>query len=148
MPRSLPRANCALASNLPAGRPTEPPAMILNRRTDRPRPHQVYIGRPSKWGNRFKLTDGADRLRVIALYRADLVHRLRTGRVTRAELADLNGRPLVCWCAPLACHGHVLLAAAAWAATRPGVGLEAARWTREPIERLVRRMARPGARAA
>ena len=28
-----------------------PPAMVLNRRTDRPRPHQVYIGRPSKWGN-------------------------------------------------------------------------------------------------
>jgi hypothetical protein len=26
--------------------------MILNRRTDRPKPHQVYIGRPSKWGNR------------------------------------------------------------------------------------------------
>ena len=148
MPRSLPRAQCVLASNLPAGRPTEPPARILNRRTDRPRPHQVYIGRPSKWGNRFKLTDGADRLRVIALYRADLVHRLRTGRVTRAELAELYGRPLVCWCAPLACHGHVLRAAAAWAATRPGVGLEAARWTREPIERLVRRMARPGARAA
>ena len=29
--------------------------MILNRRTDRPRPHQVYIGRPSKWGNPFRL---------------------------------------------------------------------------------------------
>ena len=147
MPRSLPRAQCVLASNLPAGRPTEPPAMILNRRTDRPRPHHVYIGRPSKWGNRFKLTDAADRLRVIALYRADLVHRLRTGRVTRAELAELDGRPLVCWCAPLACHGHVLRAAAAWATTQPEVGLEAARWTREPIERLVRRMTRPGARA-
>ncbi|MCY4120826.1 MAG: DUF4326 domain-containing protein, partial [Acidobacteria bacterium] len=52
--------------------------MILNRRTDRPRPHQVYIGRPSKWGNPFKLTAGASRIRVIALYRADLVHRLRT----------------------------------------------------------------------
>ena len=122
--------------------------MILNRRTDRPRPHQVYIGRPSKWGNRFRLRHEDERFRVIALYRTDLVHRLRTGRVTRAELAELYGRPLVCWCAPLACHGHVLLAAAAWAATQPDVGLEAAAWTREPIERLVRRMSRPGARAA
>ena len=176
MPRSLSRAQCVLASSLPAGRPTEPlakssaqakprrlpdrpprrhprherqrpPAMILNRRTDRPRPHEIYIGRPSKWGNPFRLHEG-ERIRVIALYRADLVHRLRTGRLTRAELAELDGRPLVCWCAPLACHGHVLLAAAAWAATQPGVGLEAATWTREPIERLVRRMARPGARAA
>ena len=122
--------------------------MILNRRTDRPWPHQVYIGRPSKWGNSFRLLHERERVRVIVLYRADLVHRLRTGRVTRAELAELDGRPLVCWCAPLACHGHVLQAAAAWAATQPDVGLEAATWTREPIERLVRRMARPGARAA
>ena len=99
-------------------------------------------------GNPFKLTAGASRIRVIALYRGDLVHRLRIGSVTRAELAELYGRPLACWCAPLACHGHVLLAAAAWATTEPDVGLEAARWTSEPIERLIRRTTRPGARAA
>ena len=122
--------------------------MLLNRRTDRPRPRQVYIGRPSKWGNPFRLTPGGNRIRVIALYRTELVRRLRTGRLTRAELAELDGRPLVCWCVPLACHGHVLLAAAAWAATQPDIGLEAAAWTTEPIERLVRRMARPRARAA
>ena len=122
--------------------------MILNRRTDRPRPYQVYIGRPSRWGNPFHLIHEGQRLRVITLYRTDLVHRLRTGRVTRAELTELDGRPLVCWCAPLACHGHVLLAAAKWAATQLDVGLGAATWTTEPIERLVRRMARPGARAA
>ena len=39
--------------------------------------------------------------------------------MTRAELADLGGRPLVCWCAPLPCHGHVLLAAAAWPRLSP-----------------------------
>ena len=122
--------------------------MILNRRTDRPRPQQIYIGRPSKWGNPFRPRHEGDRIRVIALYRAELVRRLRTGSVTRAELALLDGRPLVCWCAPLACHGHVLLAAVSWAATQPNVGLEAAKWTREPIERLLRRMKRPGARAA
>ena len=122
--------------------------MILNRRTDRSRPHQVYIGRPSKWGNPFRLRHEGERIRVIAQYRADLVHRLRTGRVARAELAELDGRPLVCWCAPLACHGHVLLAAAAWAAAKPCASLEAATWTGEPIERLVRRMTRPGPWAA
>lgn len=122
--------------------------MILNRRTDRPRPHQVYIGRPSKWGNPFRPRHEGDRMRVIALYRTDLVRKLRTARVARAELAELNGRPLVCWCAPLACHGHVLRAAAAWAATQSDVGVEGADWATEPIERLVQRMARLGTRAA
>ncbi len=118
--------------------------MILNRRTDLPRPCQVYIGRPSKWGNPFRLRHEGERIRVITLYRTDLIQRLRTGTVTRAELAELAGRPLVCWCTPAACHGHVLLAAALWAATEPDVVLEVATWTREPIEQLVRRMARPG----
>ena len=117
--------------------------MILNLRKDRSRPHQIYIGRPSRWGNPFRLHHDGGRIRVIALYRTDLVRRLRTGGITRAELAELYGRPLVCWCAPAACHGHVLLAAAAWAATETDVDLESATWTRESIELLVRRMTRP-----
>ena len=123
--------------------------MILNRRTDRPRPHQVYIGRPSKWGNPFKLTAG-DRLRVIApVPRADCVHKLRSGRVTRTELAELYTAARWCagarrWHATATCcwrppHGPRPSPTSAW---------KTARWTREPIERLVRRMARPGARAA
>ena len=122
--------------------------MVLNRRADRPRPHQVYIGRPRSGATPSASSTEGRRPRVIALYRADLVQRLRTSGVTRAELAALDGRPLVCWCAPLAWHGHVLLAAAASPATQPDVGLEAAMWTTAPIECLVRRMARPGARAA
>ncbi|MDE0006610.1 MAG: DUF4326 domain-containing protein [Rhodospirillaceae bacterium] len=120
--------------------------MILNRRTDRPRPRHVYIGRPSKWGNPIRLRHEGERIRVLALYRTDLVHRLRTGRLTCVELAEFDGRPLVCWCAPLACHGHALLSAATWAATQPDVGLEAAKRTTEPIKRLFRRMRRHGAR--
>ena len=122
--------------------------MVLNRRTDRPRPHQIYIGRPSKWGNPFRLRHEGERIRVIALYRTDLVYRLRTGRLTRADLAELDDRPLLCWCAPLACHGHVLQAAARWATTLPRPSLEAALWTREPIERLIRRATQHGARSA
>ena len=47
-----------LADRPPRRHPPHAPegqTMILNRRTDRPRPRQVYIGRPSKWGNRFRL---------------------------------------------------------------------------------------------
>ena len=50
----------------------------------------------------------SDRIRTIALYRGDLVQRLRTGKLTCNELAELHGRPKVCWCAPRGCHGDVL----------------------------------------
>ena len=139
---------CRSPRRHPPHRREATPPMILNLRTDRPRPHQLYIGRPSKWGNPIRLRHEGERIRAVSRYRTDLIDRLRTGRVTRAELAEIYGRPLVCWCAPLACHGHVLLAIAEWAATQPDVGLDAATWTKEPIKRLVRRMRRQGARAA
>ena len=121
--------------------------MILNRRTHRPQPGEIYIGRPSKWGNPFKMRGEQDRIRVITQYRDRLVHRLRTGSLTRAELADLHGHPLTCWCAPRACHGDPLEAAARWAATEPGVALADAAWTTDPIPLIVaRRLA--GAAAA
>ena len=76
----------------------------------------IYIGRAvprariagSKWGNPFKPTrqgDAEAHAVAVAQYRAwlcdqpDLV----------AALPELRGRDLVCWCAPLPCHGDVLL---------------------------------------
>ena len=67
--------------------------MILNRRTHRPQLGEIYIGRPSRWGNPFKMRGEHDRVRVIAQYRDRLVHRLRTGSLSRAELAELHGTP-------------------------------------------------------
>jgi hypothetical protein len=66
----------------------------------------VYIGRPSKWGNPFRIGPDGDREAVIAKYRAFLVSRPDLVDAVRRELA---GRNLVCFCAPKACHGDVLL---------------------------------------
>ena len=67
----------------------------------------VYIGRPSKWGNPFILPDHhshEERMEVIELYRRWLL----TQPELLAALPELKGKTLGCWCAPLPCHGDVL----------------------------------------
>lgn len=66
---------------------------------------RVYIGRPSKWGNPFIVgRDGS---------RADVISKYREWVAAQPELLDalgeLRGCDLVCWCAPQACHGDVLI---------------------------------------
>ena len=78
----------------------------------------VLVDRRTTWGNPFKVGVDGDRGQVIALYRADLWRRIRTGDIALAELAELDGCWLACWCDPLPCHGHVLARAAAWASDK------------------------------
>lgn len=78
---------------------------------------EVYIGQPSRWGNPFELRNGSRDL-AVAQYRTWLWAEIRAGRVRLEDLAALHGLTLVCWCAPKACHGHVLARAAAWAEGR------------------------------
>jgi hypothetical protein len=84
----------------------------------------VYVGRPSRWGNPFRVGDesafvGADPVMnldeepltardVAALFRMAL-HRDQL-RVTVDQVAELAGKDLACWC-PLdqPCHADVLL---------------------------------------
>jgi hypothetical protein len=77
------------------------PALVVNRRTDA---FDVYVGRPSKWGNPFKVGRDGDRATVIRRYE----DWLRTQPQLMAALPELRGKVLGCWCAPLACHGEVL----------------------------------------
>lgn len=64
----------------------------------------VYIGRPSAWGNPFLLRKGQDRELVISRYRKYLLSRPDL----LARLPELRGKRLGCYCAPLSCHGDVL----------------------------------------
>jgi hypothetical protein len=68
-------------------------------------PNAVYIGRPSMWGNPFAIGKDGTRAEVVAKYECWIVEQQRL----RAQLDRLRGRHLICWCAPLACHGDVLL---------------------------------------
>lgn len=65
----------------------------------------VYIGRPSKWGNLFTIGKDGTRKEVVEKYaqwvltQPDLI----------ASLWELEGKVLGCWCAPKPCHGDVLV---------------------------------------
>ncbi len=63
----------------------------------------VYIGRGSKWGNRW-LAPPLTRREAVERYEKDI---LEDGRVE--ELEELRGKILVCSCAPHQCHGDVLV---------------------------------------
>lgn len=65
----------------------------------------VLIGRPSVWGNPFRIGRDGTRAEVIEKFRAYLA--ARPDLIDRAR-RELRGRHLGCWCAPLACHGDVL----------------------------------------
>lgn len=67
-------------------------------------PYDVYIGRPSKWGNPFPLEAEDDREECLASYRLWLLNQPDL----LAALPELRGKVLGCWCAPRLCHGQVL----------------------------------------
>jgi hypothetical protein len=66
-------------------------------------PDYVYIGRGSKWGNPW-IIGNLTRREVIERYETDL-----QGSDLLADLHELEGKFLVCHCAPLPCHGDVLV---------------------------------------
>ena len=79
--------------------------LVRNIRRD---PFDVYVGRPSKWGNPFRLIntkDDEERARVLARYRRYLK---KNPDLLVAAKKELRGKTLGCFCAPKACHADVL----------------------------------------
>lgn len=67
--------------------------------------YDIYIGRPSKWGNPFVVGRDGSREDVVRLYKKWLMN----NPSLLNSLGELKGKTLACWCAPLACHGDVLV---------------------------------------
>ncbi len=68
-------------------------------------PYDVYIGRPSKWGNPFSVGKDGTRETVIKKYKFWIM--LQPELIS--SLHELKGKILGCWCSPLLCHGDVLV---------------------------------------
>src|SRR5689334_10954522 len=73
--------------------------------------YDVYIGRPSVWGNPFRIGKDGDRATVIRKY----AQWIATQPQLLARLRELRGKRLGCFCIPrsggpddLICHGQIL----------------------------------------
>lgn len=85
------------------------PTRVVNRRVDS---FDVYIGRPSIWGNPFShRRDSAARYLVAtvaeALAQYEVWLKLQRPDLL-ARLPELRGKALGCWCKPGPCHGDIL----------------------------------------
>lgn len=68
----------------------------------------IYVGRPTKWGNPFKMSAKVPREKAVALYEDRL--RKMAAKDRKALLEPLRGKRLGCWCPPgEPCHADVLL---------------------------------------
>lgn len=65
----------------------------------------VYIGRPSKWGNPYVIGKHGNRCQVIVMYR----DYIKSTPYLMRDLHELRGKVLGCHCAPMPCHGDVLV---------------------------------------
>ena len=78
---------------------------VLNKHASGNHADAVYIGRGSKWGNPFRIGIDGDRAAVIVKYE----WWLRNQHHLLRALDELRGHDLLCFCAPKACHGDLLL---------------------------------------
>ena len=117
MERQSTRLDAFARLYLQAGRDKIMPKVYNKYHKNAP-PDAVYVGRPSKWGNPFKIGDPLpwdrernllDREDVLRLYDDWLHHDLNAKPIYDAAKVELKGKDLVCWCAPKGCHADVLL---------------------------------------
>ena len=73
--------------------------------------YDVYIGRPSKWGNPYSHKEGtlaefkvANRTEALEKFEKYLLE----NETLFNSLIELKGKTLGCWCKPNKCHGDIL----------------------------------------
>ena len=92
---------------------------VLNKRTNIIPKDTIYVGRPSKWGNPMTITE-LKRLfpndtslelqeKAVSWFREYITTPFGRPAELMAQISELKGKDLVCWCAPLPCHAGILL---------------------------------------
>jgi len=90
---------------------------VWNKRTEKPPPDAVYVGRSGPWGNYSHRLVGVNRslLTDEQLFKlhSEAVDDFKAGIEAREEYKarirqELAGKDLVCWCTPLPCHADLL----------------------------------------
>lgn len=98
----------------PRRKPTVGPQVLnINHRTDKYPDSDVvyvvvYVGRPSPWGNPFTFDPTSPRSRKECVKQYDEWVHSKPVLLKRIK-KELKGKHLLCYCAPLRCHGDILL---------------------------------------
>jgi hypothetical protein len=76
--------------------------------------YDVYIGRPSKWGNPYThIADKETLAEFIVETREEAIAKYSDYIKNKPELmnalCELEGKVLGCWCSPKSCHGDILI---------------------------------------
>lgn len=69
--------------------------------------HDVFIGRPSVFGNPYKIGEDGSREEVIEKFRKYWYAPEQSKLRKKAKL-ELTGKRLGCYCSPKACHGDII----------------------------------------
>lgn len=102
--------------------------MITIGKTNRPHPDEwqsgtcrIFVGRPSKLGNPFKIGRDGDRNQVIEKYRVWLWQQIKSRGPAWEELKRLKqlllqkqSLVLTCYCFPHRCHAEVIRSCLHW----------------------------------
>lgn len=87
---------------------TEPVPKVWNKRDPNVPKDAVYVGRPTKWGNPYRIGPNITRSLAVDMF-IDFINDERGLVLADAARRERRGKHLVCWCAPLPCHADVLL---------------------------------------
>ncbi len=80
--------------------------LVKNLKDDKfPRLSDLRIDRRTKYGNPFAIGKDGNREEVIVKYREYIAENMHLIN----EIRERNPRYLYCWCAPLPCHGDVIV---------------------------------------
>lgn len=83
------------------------PTTIVNVRVADPETYE-YCGRPTIFGNPFRVGKDGTRIEVIAKYIDYFFDRIQRDRDFKKRVISLKGKRIGCWCSPELCHLHVI----------------------------------------
>ncbi len=79
-------------------------------------PGAIYVGRPSKWQNPFRIGRDGDATQCVERFREMIAGNIWTEPNKQQIQRELRGKDLACWCPltdrdgnPVPCHADVLL---------------------------------------
>jgi len=71
--------------------------------------YDIYVGRPSIFGNPFEISKDGNRLEVINKFENYFLHKINTDLQFKNAVDKLKGKVLGCWCYPKDCHARIII---------------------------------------